>query len=396
MCWCWATISSNAMPRSSAATRKIEAAIPPVALGNSPALDFLRGLAALGVFLCHMRGSSFVEYGALPAAEHNPIVAILFLLTRLGREAVLVFFVLSGHLVFGQIIKRCEAGQFDIRNYCIDRATRIFVPLIPACILTAALTHFVFGSGIDLGQVLANVIGLNGVLAPTLGINAPLWTLAYEIWFYVVGGALGYLICRRSGAVLGLIPLAAGTAVFSVLDARYLLYWSLAGLGVWFLRIPRRGPIAVMGCLILLLGVVCVELGLSSKSFGTLKLVPTGVAEFLVCGGLIMALPFLVDPLTSARLIWLRKPAHLLSEISFSLYLFHYPVNVCLDVIFPKAPSLSGLGIEHFLLRILISGGVAILFYAIFERNTPRLRRYLRQKFSGPIQLPEAVAHPSL
>src|SRR5215813_13613142 len=68
----------------------------------SVALDLLRGWAALIVLLVHVRGASFVEFGSLPPDQKTILVVVLFGLTRIGHEAVLIFFVLSGFLVGGK------------------------------------------------------------------------------------------------------------------------------------------------------------------------------------------------------------------------------------------------------------------------------------------------------
>ncbi|MBG0792068.1 acyltransferase [Methylocystis sp. H62] len=189
------------------------------------ALDILRGLAGIEVFLAHVRIGSFVEYGALPSSQHSLFVAALFGITRLGRQAVLIFFVLSGYLVFGQVIRQLSQHRFHIRSYAIDRITRIFIPLVPACVFTVILSWAVFGTPINMAQLFLNIAGLNGVLTDTLNINAPLWTLAYEIWFYIISGAFGYLILSQFKSKVAFGILACGVAVFSVLTARYLLYW---------------------------------------------------------------------------------------------------------------------------------------------------------------------------
>src|SRR5215813_3058612 len=67
-------------------------------------LDALRGIAALTVFLTHVRGSFFVKWSDLDAASQGPLNYALFVLTRLGRESVIIFFVLSGYLVGGQAL----------------------------------------------------------------------------------------------------------------------------------------------------------------------------------------------------------------------------------------------------------------------------------------------------
>lgn len=163
------------------------------------ALDLVRGLAALMVLLVHARGDAFVEFGALPPDQRTHLVAVLFGLTRLGQEAVLAFFALSGFLVGGQLIDKCRGGTFDVRIYAIDRMTRILIPLVPACIVTALVDYFLYATPPHAIQLIANMVGLNDLVAPTLAHNIPLWSLAYEIWFYVAGGAAAYLFARGIG-----------------------------------------------------------------------------------------------------------------------------------------------------------------------------------------------------
>jgi len=93
-------------------------------------LDLIRFLAAFAVMACHFRGAFFVEYTLLPVSQQNPVVFVFYAITRLGFEAVLIFFVLSGLLVGGRTIQRLSSGNFKIRAYVIDRAVRIMLPLI--------------------------------------------------------------------------------------------------------------------------------------------------------------------------------------------------------------------------------------------------------------------------
>jgi len=56
-------------------------------------LDLFRFAAALIVVVVHVRGASFVAYGALPAEQQNLLVAFFYFITRIGNEAVVAFFV---------------------------------------------------------------------------------------------------------------------------------------------------------------------------------------------------------------------------------------------------------------------------------------------------------------
>lgn len=340
-------------------------------------LDLLRALAATEVFLGHVRGSAFVEYGALPSEQHNLITAALYGLTRLGHEAVMVFFVLSGYLVFGAVISRASAGEFDVTRYVIDRTTRIMIPLIPACILTVVLERVFFGGQIGITQLLLNVVGLNGVFTDTLAHNAPLWTLAYEIWFYVIGGAIGYLWLPRRPLGIAWGVLALGVAVFSVLDAHYLLFWMMSGVVTLRSQGEPCWKWAAGGGTLAIFGILAYELGSGSKSFTSVSLLPAGVAECFICVGVIAAIPWLCTDTMSRQMTLIAKPARMLSAVSFTLYLVHYPVNAAMDRFLPRATSLGLMSLGLFAARIIICLVVAVSFYLAFERNTALARRYI-------------------
>ena len=343
-------------------------------------LDLLRGLAAFEVFLGHVRGSSFVEYGALPPHQRTLLVAVIFGITRVGHEAVMVFFVLSGYLVFGKVLTRSIQGQFSLTQYIVERTTRILLPLVPACLFTDLLNHAVFGLPWNLVGLIGNMVGLNGVFVNTLPNNAPLWTLAYEIWFYIIGGALGFLSASKSRCTNALVVVAVGIALFTVLDARYLLFWMLAASAIWLLNTPYRAVMATAGFSLAVCGVCLYELSSGSRSFTSIILVPPATAEFFICLGTIMVLPFLSTTKTNELLRVVARPVKVLSSISFSLYLFHYPVNACLDKWFPKARSIDGRALAFFSFRIMICLVVVAVFYTLFERNTARVRHYIQSR----------------
>jgi len=351
----------------------------------------LRGIAALLVFLGHVRGSCFVEFGALPPQQQGLLAKILFGLTRTGHEAVLIFFVLSGYLVGGQVIKHVREGRFSIGAYALERSTRIFIPLIPACIFTVAIAWLTLGQASNWLQMLLNMLGLNGVLTATLYGNAPLWTLAYEIWFYILAGAIGYIFSTRQWAPIGFLLIACSVAVFCVLDARYVLFWSMGAVCILF---SGRTILLVgaVGFVCLMFGILDYQLAAESKSFVNVVYLPQPVAEALIVFGVCLIICFLCEPAVDSALRILRKPALYLSSISYTLYLFHYPLNAALEPLFPKAADLSWSAVG------LCCAKAAVIFLAInvlylaFEANTAAIRRYLRKRlFANSERLNEST-----
>ena len=343
------------------------------------ALDLLRGLAAITVLLVHVRGSSFVEYGALPEHSKTVFVAILFGLTRLGQEAVLVFFVLSGFLVGGSLIDRARLGTFDHSKYAIDRCTRILLPLVPACLLTAAIGLIVFNENLGVWRVAANMIGLNGVLAQTLDRNLPLWSLTYEIWFYIVGGALACIATKRA-LIISIFALGTSMMVFSFLGAAFLLYWAFGALMFFFIDRQRNGWLFVAGIAFILVGATALEMSFPSQSFVNYSYIPNEVSRAMLCIGASLLLPYLCGKTIDRLLSPLRRAAGVIAAGSYTLYLVHYPVLCALDTIFPKFAVFDWESLTFCLARIVICLVVSILFYFCFERNTVLLRRWLERR----------------
>ncbi len=156
----------------------------------------------------HARSLIFVDYGEL----QSPGVWAkgFYFLTGFGHEAVMVFFVISGYLVGGKVWSLYREGRFGWRRYLADRASRLYAVLFVALLLGAAMdwTGYLFfnkyglynqgyeGSIAVLGAApidrmgwrdfLVNAFFLQTIVGPTFGSNGPLWSLAYEWWYYVL------------------------------------------------------------------------------------------------------------------------------------------------------------------------------------------------------------------
>jgi peptidoglycan/LPS O-acetylase OafA/YrhL len=174
---------------------------------SSDHLDLVRGLAALAVMLGHLRKLFFVDSPEI-RGHSNLLLEIMYFATGFGHEAVMIFFVLSGFLVGGSVLRGRMDGEWSWRPYATNRLTRLWVVLIPALLLGAIWDRsgiFVFGThGIYGGLVqnhvvqfvvrprlsgtvmLGNALFLQGILTPTFGTNGPLWSLSFEFWYYVL------------------------------------------------------------------------------------------------------------------------------------------------------------------------------------------------------------------
>lgn len=159
-------------------------------------LDGLRGLLALTVFVCHVY-MGFIQppNGEFTTANERWILV--------GRLAVVAFFVLSGFVITMSLAHNRARG-FRIGEYALARVARIAPPLLAVIALTSVMAAILGMTGanavsIDTAERMAYVTDageqLLAIVTLTLagdlrghGFNGPLWSLTYEIRFYVLAG----------------------------------------------------------------------------------------------------------------------------------------------------------------------------------------------------------------
>lgn len=346
-------------------------------------LDWIRFLAALCVVLGHIRGQVFVDYGSLDSTSQSFLVAAFFAVTRLGHEAVVVFFVLSGYLVGGRAIERARCGSFYLIDYAIDRATRIFLPLVPA----VALTYLVqlLTSSTDPAQVvLGNVLGVQGIATPVMHLNGPLWSLAYEIWFYILCGSCVALFTMRPNVGLILISFVA-LVVFTVLKPYLLFCWLLGAIAYnWRFERPSNVSLAI-GLSFAVLGVLLRQFGSEGFLNKEWQLQPSiEMATLTFALGVSLVLPqvaLLSRTGLSGEPSNAQKVGGWLAAFSYTLYLTHYPVYGLLANFAERRTVIDWLGISMFLGGVAACILVAFLLYLLFERRTDDLRKAWKSTF---------------
>src|SRR5690349_6415685 len=142
-------------------------------------LEALRGFAAIYVVVYHV-----LMHVQLKVAGFD-----LLFFFRFGQEAVILFFLLSG-FVIKYSFERSKDKSF--KSYFLKRFTRIFIPLLFVLVLSYALQSVAAGRLINpaAGTLMANLCMLQdvnvkpNVFFSTYMGNAPLWSLAFEWWFY--------------------------------------------------------------------------------------------------------------------------------------------------------------------------------------------------------------------
>ncbi|MCF0058320.1 acyltransferase [Dyadobacter sp. CY356] len=144
-------------------------------------LESIRGFVALYVMLTH-----FIQFYK---TDKTPKILISFFYH--AQEAVLVFFLLSGFVIY---LSFYNNGNITFYDYAKKRWLRIFPITIASFILSIAVllcNKDIFHTS-DVIDFFGNLLMLQdlgsnpGIIVLTFLKNYPLWSLSYEWWFYLM------------------------------------------------------------------------------------------------------------------------------------------------------------------------------------------------------------------
>ncbi len=362
--------------------------------------DLLRGIAALLVCMGHIRNFLFVDFGNV--VNPNWFDKLFYFFTGLGHQAVVVFFVMSGYFVGSSVWNKLNENCFNFGDYAVVRLTRLWIVLIPALLATVAFDHLgqyltggfgydgkwngllssgpgVGANAIDLSGLtfLGNLVFLQTVAVPVLGSNGPLWSLANEFWYYLIFPVIAIALHK---------PTFLSWVIFAAVVGLYFRLPSAITTGFLFW---------LMGCLAALVTQRFVgRLGLG-HAYISVALFFAGLAwsKFLIGfnGELVVAIASMVLLLTlpSVKLRhWLVvRVASAVSDMSYSLYLFHFPFVAFFWFVFIAPNQVQPTNFSYAGFFALLIGAVIFCFamWWLFERHTNRVRIVLKNKFQSTL-----------
>ena len=292
-----------------------------------PDIDGLRALAVLGV----------VAYHAAPTW------------VRGGYIGVDVFFVISGFLISGIILRERDAGEFSLLNFYARRVRRLFPALVVVLATTGLIgwyyllpdefvalgKHMLAGAGYAINFILRQESGYFDAAAEAKPL-LHLWSLGVEEQFYIVWPLLLIFIRDRRTLMLVVALVIAASFAGSLYSlsknppaAFYLPHYRMWQLGAGALlaavalyqpsrlRVPPQlaNALSVSGFVLL---VVAMLLLATRKDYpGFYGLIPVAGVMLLIAAG----------PLALVNRFLLANPAAVfVGLISYPLYLWHWPL----------------------------------------------------------------------
>jgi peptidoglycan/LPS O-acetylase OafA/YrhL len=368
-------------------------------------LDSVRGISSFIVLTSHILGVLpwfWQPVGAAGIWYHLYYYSPLHLFTA-GREAVMIFFALSGFVLTLSI----RNTPTSYSEYLIRRIFRIVLPYAASVLVGAALYKImhvwafpkgmsVWAQGLIPADISLREIGDNVAMTGIdwhMRINPVAWSLVHEIRISVLMPVLIFLIVRRPRtAAASSILLAIGLFVPAVYQINafsipvtllqtlmYVPVFLLGGalavhmetVSAWFLRMTKLQIFAVS-----VAAYVAIQFRWLVSENETLALFANAIGAALVIA-VASSLPGVVRILE-------KKPLIFSGKISYSLYLSHMAVMLLVvislgqfmpvDLVLPLA--------------VVICLMAAYIFYRLFERPSLQLANILYKR-------PKANARPA-
>ncbi|OIN58790.1 acyltransferase family protein [Arsenicibacter rosenii] len=357
-------------------------------------LDLIRGISALLVLLSHVRALFFLDYSS---TSQNVFIQFFYFITGFGHIAVIIFFVLSGFFIIGSIDKAYINNKWSFRRYGIDRIVRLWVVLIPSLLFTVLCDNFgelyfpeslaykgelEYLPAVNLNNnqsfavFFGNMFFIQKILVPTFGTNSPLWSLAYEFWYYCLFPLMYLLIFNWRKSINVLIYLVFILSIFFLIgtDIRnnYLI-WLMGGIPYFLSKVIKNNK-ALSYLTPVIIGMFFVNM--SVVRINKLNFLFNDYTLGFVTSLCIFSLINYTMPLNILKRITL-----FLSNISYTLYLIHMPLAVLITsaLIKERLPFTK----DNFIIFILISTSIVLfsyVFWLCFEKQTPFIKNLIKSK----------------
>ena len=280
------------------------------------------------------------------------VTSVLFFHARLGFSGgfvgVDVFFVISGYLITGLILKDLDRGDFQLIEFWVRRIRRIF-PALLVVVLTTLVAGWLLLFPVNFVELCRSIFNLLLLTAnfyfwkhtAYFGPGAdtmPLlhtWSLALEEQFYLFFPLLLVALKRTSRGIMIATLSIIGLVSFGISVANS-YYYPLMG----FFLLPARAWELLIGAIPALLKPpaalpprlkeIVSWAGLLSVLFAIFFYDHTtrfpGLAALPPCAGTALIIWLNTGALTSTGKVLALRPLVFIGLISYSLYLWHWPI----------------------------------------------------------------------
>jgi peptidoglycan/LPS O-acetylase OafA/YrhL len=365
-------------------------------------LDLARTIAALSVVLQHYQHFYFVGENSYKEGferSSQPFYKILEPLYSFGSVAVQFFFVLSGFIFFLIYKDTVYSKKINFKNFIILRISRLYplhlltlfvVVLLQVCHIYFNNEFFVHKANdvknFFLHLFLIQEWGFN----TKWGFNAPAWSISVEILLYItfffvakktlnnifqvflslIGLFIIYILIQPS-----ITNLLVGFLCFYIGGFTFFIYKSL------IIFINKK----IINKFIILFIILLLDIIIFGRFLNQIFIQITDYFKFLIGERIFLLLFFIKFPLIILNLTLLQnilptlgRSFRFFGEISYTVYLVHFPVEIIFSLINNNIYNLN-FSANYIFVTYLFS--VFLISYLIFIFYENPLKELIRLKF---------------
>lgn len=295
-------------------------------------IEAVRGFTAVYVCLGH-------TLLARPEYSHRSLDFVL----RFGQEAVMVFFILSGFVISWSSLRNQDVPE-TFGHYFLKRFIRIYSVWFLAVLALAMMSFLDHGTPqkVSWWQLLGNFFmlqdfshGKPAVICDPIYGDAPLWSLHYEWWFYMLFPAVLRMKRHLQSHMVG-IGAIAGAVTYVLIPnpvSRILMYFAIWWIGAQAaISLRTNQEIRLRDVMAPLIYVICssvpllVLCGITYRGGGPMAF---GIHPILEARHLITSVLLLLTAFLWRHFRWIGFANTIgwfafVAPISFSLYVIHF------------------------------------------------------------------------
>jgi len=377
-------------------------------------LDGLRALASLMIVVLHYRNLN--DKWNENIINTNPFWDQLMLVYKYGWVGVEFFFVLSGFIFFWKYGEMISNKAISLSDFAVLRLTRLYPLHFATLFLTAFLQYlvfsksnstFIYGNN-DVYHMLLQLSFLNyGWIEVDHFFNAPAWSIALEMAMYFLFYAVCYGRKNRALIALALMMLFLHINIRGPIANAPLLNDSFTRVGhcffmggllhFFYAKVKDAGKIMQYAGAAGFAGTVLILTGFHSMLSGNTAMgtilgpklirdITLGVFPMLITAALFFP-P--LHKLLSA------KPLALLGDISYSMYLIHFPIQVAIHyyTLFSDPVDFKEKSVFWIYIALVLCAAYYSHFY--FEKPAMKwLRAHYFERTPVAVEAPEPVPEP--
>jgi peptidoglycan/LPS O-acetylase OafA/YrhL len=363
-------------------------------------LDVLRALAFLGVYTYHLTGPfpalKLTWSGNWFNYAHWPAVLYPLLPIGMGWLGVPLFFVLSGFCIHYSTLKRGGEGKFSTGDFYWRRWLRIYPTFFVCVVVCSLLSPLLLIKYFNGWQVVTHLLMIHNFFKVTFeGINGPMWSLGVESQFYLLYPFLLLVMRRR-------LSWGQCLAVALVLNFVLATFFSLRSQPYALSPIRSNFSFPLVTWCDWILGAALAEAYVEGRPLFSRP------NAWLVGSGVMLLLSLTFRPLfvqsflfssvffavvmqrylaRRAPLAWVERALAPIGLISYSLYLWHQPVQILvgrLGYALQLNQTLVLFAVFNAVVASAILFPLAWLSYRTLETAVPKWLAGLVKKKSAP------------